>query len=128
MVERTVGEGGERRQVPTVLAGYHWFTDWGRDTMIALPGLCLPSGRGADIGRTLLTFAGFEKEGLIPNNFPDSGEPPMYNTADATLWLFATADKTGDSETLQALLPVLRRIIAHHVKGTATVNHRRTAS
>src|SRR5881409_2020749 len=72
----------------TVIAGYHWFGDWGRDTMIALPGLALATGR-ADIARRILTtFARFVDHGMLPNRFPDAGEAPEYNTVDATLWYF----------------------------------------
>ena len=121
LVERDVDSGGDKAKVPTVIAGYHWFTDWGRDTMISLPGLCIPTGREEDIARTLRTFASFAHEGLIPNNFPDSGDPPAYNTADATLWLFATTGllaQAGDNEIGAELYPTLADIISWHAKGT----------
>src|SRR6266704_4771297 len=70
----------------SVIAGYHWFGDWGRDTMIALPGLALTTGRPLVARRILETFARFVDRGMLPNRFPDAGEAPEYNTADATLW------------------------------------------
>jgi len=106
----------------TVVAGYHWFGDWGRDTMIALPGLALSTGR-ADIARQiLLAFSRFVDGGMLPNNFPDSGAAPEYNTMDATLWYFEAVRQyfaaTQDSGTLKKLFPVLEKIIGAHVKGT----------
>ena len=77
-----------RADLKTVIAGYHWFGDWGRDTMIALPGLCLTTERFEDARKIILAFAENESEGMIPNRFPDHGEIPEYNTADATLWFF----------------------------------------
>jgi predicted glycogen debranching enzyme len=72
----------------SVIAGYHWFSDWGRDTMIALPGLTLPTGR-FDLARSILrTFAQHVDQGMLPNRFPDAGEAPEYNTVDAALWFF----------------------------------------
>ena len=107
----------------TVIAGYHWFCDWGRDTMIALPGLTLATGR-FDIARNiLLQFAAAVDRGMLPNRFPDAGETPEYNTVDATLWLFeavrALASYTGDYEFIRArLYGVLADIIAWHERGT----------
>lgn len=106
----------------TILAGYPWFTDWGRDTMIALPGLTLATGR-AEVARQILrTWARYVQDGLLPNRFPDHGEAPEYHTADATLWYLWAADQyvraTGDVETLAELYPVLCDIIAWHRKGT----------
>jgi len=107
----------------TVIAGYHWFSDWGRDTMIALPGLTLPTGKH-DIARSILrTFARNVDQGMLPNRFPDAGETPEYNTVDATLWFFEAARAflayTGDLEFVRNdLYPVLRDIIAWHVRGT----------
>ena len=75
----------------TVIAGYHWFSDWGRDTMISLPGLTLPTGK-YDVARSILsTFARHVDQGMLPNRFPDAGETPEYNTVDATLWFFEAA-------------------------------------
>lgn len=106
----------------SVIAGYPWFGDWGRDTMIALPGLTLATGRH-DIARGILTtFARYVDHGMLPNRFPDSGEAPEYNTADATLWYFeairAYHAASGDLETVRALYPVLQDIVAHHIAGT----------
>jgi predicted glycogen debranching enzyme len=106
----------------TVIAGYHWFSDWGRDTMIALPGLCLATHR-YDVAQTILnTFAAFVDKGMLPNRFPDQGEHPEYNTVDATLWYFhaidAVAETTNDWSLVRNLYPVLQDIIAWHVKGT----------
>ncbi len=107
----------------TVIAGYHWFSDWGRDTMIALPGLTLPTGKH-DVARSILrTFAQHVSQGMLPNRFPDAGETPEYNTVDATLWFFEAARSylayTGDSEFVRnELYPVFTDIIAWHVRGT----------
>ncbi len=106
----------------TVIAGYHWFGDWGRDTMIALPGLTLTAGR-PEIARSLLrTFVRFVDRGMLPNVFPDAGETPEYNTVDATLWYFEAMrqyyEATGDDELLRELYPVLAEIIDWHLKGT----------
>jgi predicted glycogen debranching enzyme len=107
----------------TVIAGYHWFTDWGRDTMIALPGLTLCTGRFEEAAAILRTFAGYVTDGLVPNNFPDrAGEAPADNTADATLWfviaLRAYDEASGDPSLAAELLPVLEEIVAHHERGT----------
>jgi len=106
----------------SVIAGYPWFGDWGRDTMIALPGLALATGRH-DVARNVLrTFAQFVSEGMLPNRFPDAGEAPEYNTVDATLWYFHALDEylaaTGDRALVRELYPVLRYIIDAHVRGT----------
>ncbi|HEY7984327.1 MAG TPA: amylo-alpha-1,6-glucosidase [Ktedonobacterales bacterium] len=109
----------------TVIAGYHWFTDWGRDTMIALAGLTLPTGR-ADVARDLLrTFSRFLDRGMLPNRFPDGGAPlgdADYNTVDATLWYFVALDRylaaTGDWPLLAELYPALADVIAWHQRGT----------
>jgi predicted glycogen debranching enzyme len=106
----------------TVIAGYPWFSDWGRDTMIALPGLALATGRHAEAAAILRTFAGHVSEGMLPNRFPDGGEPAEYNTVDATLWLFhavaAYLDATGDRALLRDLYPTLGDIIDWHERGT----------
>jgi predicted glycogen debranching enzyme len=108
--------------VRTVIAGYHWFTDWGRDTMISLEGLTLTTGRHAEAGYILRTFAHYIRDGLIPNMFPEGEQSGLYHTADATMWYFHAVEKylaaTGDRETLQLLLPKLIDIIKHHVRGT----------
>ncbi len=109
-------------EVRTVIAGYHWFTDWGRDTMISLEGLTLSTGRHHEGGSILRTFAHYIKEGLIPNLFPEGKNEGLYHTADATLWFFHAVDRyvevTGDRETLRVLLPKLVEIIDYHLRGT----------
>jgi predicted glycogen debranching enzyme len=106
----------------TVIAGYPWFGDWGRDTMISLPGLTLATGR-FDIAQSILqTFARYVNQGMLPNRFPDAGEIPEYNTVDATLWYFeairAYYAATGDDDLLQNLFPALADIIDWHCRGT----------
>jgi predicted glycogen debranching enzyme len=106
----------------SVIAGYHWFGDWGRDTMISLPGLTIATGR-PEIARSILrTFALYVDMGMLPNRFPDTGEKPEYNTVDATLWYFeavrAYIDDTHDTALLRELFPVLDGIIEWHNKGT----------
>ena len=109
-------------EVRTVIAGYHWFTDWGRDTMISLEGLTLCTGRHREARAILRTFSHYVKDGLLPNHFPEGQRTPIYNTCDATLWYFHAIDRyyeaTGDGETLEALFPVLESIIDGQVKGT----------
>jgi predicted glycogen debranching enzyme len=116
---RARAEGDELR---SVIAGYHWFTDWGRDTMISLEGLTLATGRGAEAGCVLRTFARHVRDGLIPNLFPEGDREGLYHTADATLWFFHALHRyrqaTGDDETLRQLLPVLQSIVDHHLAGT----------
>jgi predicted glycogen debranching enzyme len=107
----------------TIIAGYHWFTDWGRDTMIALPGLTLVAGRAEVAKRILLAFARHVDQGMLPNRFPDAGEQAEYNTIDATLWFFeavrALVEYTGDYDFVRAsLYPALVDIISWHVSGT----------
>lgn len=107
----------------TIIAGYHWFSDWGRDTMIALPGLCLATGRYEEARNILRAFAQSTSNGMLPNRFPDSGEQPEYNTVDATLWFFVAVyeylQHTDDVQfVLDELLPVLRDIIDWHDRGT----------
>ena len=108
-------------EVRSVIAGYHWFTDWGRDTMISLEGLTLTTGRHQEAGYILRTFARYVRDGLIPNFFPDGKNDGVYHTADASLWYFHALDRyletTGDRSTLKrALLPILQDIIAHHLR------------
>jgi len=106
----------------TIIAGYHWFGDWGRDTMIALPGLTLATGRPDIARQILLAFSKFVDRGMLPNNFPDAGGAPEYNTMDATLWYFEAVRQyfaaTQDSKTLAQLFPVLAQIVAAHLQGT----------
>jgi predicted glycogen debranching enzyme len=106
----------------TIIAGYHWFGDWGRDTMISLPGLTIATGR-PEIARSILrTFAQYVDRGMLPNRFPDAGEVPEYNTVDATLWYFEAIrsyyQATDDEDLLQELFPVLSEIIDWHCRGT----------
>jgi predicted glycogen debranching enzyme len=109
-------------EVRTIIAGYHWFTDWGRDTMISLEGLTLSTGRHAEAGYILRTFAHYVRDGLIPNMFPDRENEGLYHTADATLWYFHAVGRyletTGDRDTLRRLLPTLQDIVRHHLAGT----------
>ena len=113
----------KRGEGNTVIAGYHWFSDWGRDTMIALPGLTLSTGRPEVAKNILMAFAASVDRGMLPNRFPDAGETPEYNTVDATLWYFeavrAYLAYTGDFEFVQThLYAVLEDIISWHERGT----------
>lgn len=116
---RSQASGDEMR---TVIAGYHWFTDWGRDTMISLEGLTLVTRRYLEAGWILRNFAKSIRAGLIPNLFPEGSREGLYHTADATLWFFHAIDRyvqvTGDRWTLRFLLPKLIDIVEHHVRGT----------
>ncbi len=109
-------------EVRTVIAGYHWFTDWGRDTMISLEGLTLTTGRHVEAGYILRTFAHYVRDGLIPNMFPEGQREGLYHTADATLWFFHAlhrhAEATKDRALITQLLPKLADIIDHHLRGT----------
>ncbi|MEY2520984.1 MAG: hypothetical protein QOF24_2743 [Verrucomicrobiota bacterium] len=109
-------------EVRTVIAGYHWFTDWGRDTMISLEGLTLVTGRCLEAGYILRTFAHYVRDGLIPNMFPDRQKEGLYHTADATLWFFHALGRylkrSEDRITLRLLLPILVDIAEHHLRGT----------
>ncbi len=106
----------------TIIAGYPWFTDWGRDSMISLPGLLLCTGRYSEARGLLKAFASYINKGLIPNRFPDNGEEPVYNTVDATLWMFRAIDhyllKTGDWTLLKDLFPTLQDSIQWYIHGT----------
>ncbi|MGB1250818.1 MAG: amylo-alpha-1,6-glucosidase [Candidatus Promineifilaceae bacterium] len=106
----------------SIIAGYPWFSDWGRDTMIALPGLTLATGRPAIAKQILQTYAQFVDQGMLPNRFPDQGEEPEYNTVDATLWYFEALhqyyEATGDQNLLCELWPILADIVNWHVRGT----------
>jgi predicted glycogen debranching enzyme len=116
---RARAEGGEAR---SVIAGYHWFTDWGRDTMISLEGLTLTTGRIAEARGILLTFARHLRDGLIPNLFPEGDQEGVYYTADATLWFFHAIDRyvsvSNDGDTLRELLPALEEVVRLHLAGT----------
>ncbi len=106
----------------SVIAGYHWFGDWGRDTMISLPGLSLATGRPEFARDILLAFSKFVDRGMLPNNFPDSGGKPEYNTIDASLWYFEAIrqyfEATRDLATLELLFPILSGMVEAHVAGT----------
>jgi predicted glycogen debranching enzyme len=109
-------------EVRTVIAGYHWFTDWGRDTMISLEGLTLNTGRYHEAGWILRTFAHYIRDGLIPNLFPEGRNEGLYHTADATLWFFHAVDRylemSKDYGMLDQMLPKLRQILECHLRGT----------
>src|SRR5439155_11854372 len=107
------------KDLKTIIAGYHWFTDWGRDTMVSLPGLCLSTGRYEDAKKILAAFAKNVSMGMLPNRFQDNNEPSEYNNVDGTLWYFIAIYKylqtTGDKDfVLTELLPVLKAIIDWH--------------
>jgi predicted glycogen debranching enzyme len=110
------------RAASSIIAGYPWFTDWGRDTMISLPGLATALRRYDLASDILRTYAGFVDHGMLPNTFPDSGEAPRYNTADATLWMFQALDDylqaTRDPDLLHELFPILMTVIHAHAEGT----------
>ena len=115
---RAVGD-----EIRTVIAGYHWFTDWGRDTMISLEGLTLSTGRYAEAAWILRTFSHYIRDGLIPNLFPERQTEGLYHTADATLWFFHALDRytelSGDRSVLRMALPKLLDIFEWHIRGTA---------
>jgi predicted glycogen debranching enzyme len=119
IVQRPLPEEPDGR---SVIAGYHWFADWGRDTAIALPGLALTTGRPDVARQILLALSRYVDQGMLPNNFPDAGDEPAYNTIDASLWYFEAIRQyhefTGDEGTLKSLFPVLAAIVEAHVKGT----------
>ncbi|MGF1635206.1 MAG: amylo-alpha-1,6-glucosidase [Phycisphaerae bacterium] len=107
----------------TIIAGYPWFADWGRDTMISLPGLMLTTGRYQEAGRVLSVYAGYVAEGMVPNRFDDYTDEPQYNTVDASLWFihasFAYLRHTRDEETFQSMLkPACREVIDGYRRGT----------
>jgi predicted glycogen debranching enzyme len=116
---RARAEGDEIR---TIIAGYHWFTDWGRDTMISLEGLTLLTGRETEAGYILRTFSHYLHDGLIPNLFPERQRGGLYHTADATLWFIHALHRyhkmTGDEETLRFIFPKLVQTIEFHLRGT----------
>lgn len=109
-------------EIRSIIAGYHWFTDWGRDTMISLEGLTLTTGRQVEASYILRTFAHYIKDGLIPNLFPEGQTSGLYHTADATLWFFHALhrylESTNDRHLLTHLLPKLIDIVGHHLRGT----------
>ncbi|MDB6155410.1 MAG: glycogen debranching protein [Chthoniobacteraceae bacterium] len=122
-VEDAIRSRASGEEVRTVIAGYHWFTDWGRDTMISLEGLTLMTGRMAEARWILRTFAEYVRDGLIPNLFPEGHCEGLYHTADATMWFFHALDRylyhSQDRETLRLLLPKLVEIVECHLRGTS---------
>lgn len=121
-LEETVmaqAQGGELR---SVYAGYHWFGDWGRDTMISLEGLTLCTGQFREAGAILRTFANYVRDGLLPNLFPEGERQALYHTVDATLWYFHAIARyveiTRDRAIVGHLFPILQSIVDHHVRGT----------
>jgi predicted glycogen debranching enzyme len=109
-------------EIRTIIAGYHWFTDWGRDTMISLEGLTLTTGRQVEASYILRTFAHYIRDGLIPNMFPEGKKEGLYHTADATLWFFHALHRyveyANDQHLLNQMLPRLLDIVGHHLRGT----------
>ncbi|NLG76821.1 MAG: glycogen debranching protein [Xanthomonadaceae bacterium] len=106
----------------TIYAGYHWFGDWGRDTMISLEGLTLSTGRYREAGAILRTFSHYVKDGLLPNLFPEGERQALYHTVDATLWYFHAIaryiEASRDRMIIRQLFPVLESIIQHYSEGT----------
>ncbi len=109
-------------EVRTVIAGYHWFTDWGRDTMISLEGLTLSTGRVREAEFILRAFAQYIRDGLIPNMFPEGNTEGLYHTADATLWFFHAIERyrraAADTELLRYLVPRMVEVADAHLRGT----------
>jgi predicted glycogen debranching enzyme len=122
IIRPTRAHGSEGEGERSIIAGYHWFTDWGRDTMISLEGLTLLTGRAHEAGAILRTFGSHVKDGLIPNHFLEGGNDAVYHTADATLWFFHAMGRylqhTDDRDTLDLLMPRLREIVSAHLAGT----------
>ncbi len=121
-IEDLVRAHAAGEEIRTVIAGYHWFTDWGRDTMISLEGLTLCTKRKNEARWILNTFAHYVRNGLIPNMFPEGQNQGIYNTSDATLWFFHAIDRylsySKDPLILEELLPILTEIIDSHIRGT----------
>jgi predicted glycogen debranching enzyme len=122
VVTRDVSNDPDDSDGKSIIAGYHWFGDWGRDTMIALPGLTLATSRAGIAKKILESFARYIDGGMLPNNFPDAGGRPEYNTVDAALWFFEAVRQyfaaTQDIETLAKLFPVMSQMIDAHMAGT----------
>ncbi|WGL59830.1 amylo-alpha-1,6-glucosidase [Pigmentibacter sp. JX0631] len=112
----------QKEYLYSILAGYHWFGDWGRDTMISLPGICLVTGRFNIAASILTNYSYYLNDGLLPNRFPDDSEIPDYNTVDASLWYFNAVFQyykfTNNITLIEELYPVLKDIILWHIKGT----------
>ncbi|HWL62169.1 MAG TPA: amylo-alpha-1,6-glucosidase [Steroidobacteraceae bacterium] len=121
-LEESAGAASHGHVLRTVVAGYYWFLDWGRDTMISMEGLMLATGRHMEARATLLTFSRYVRDGLLPNLFPEGAREGVYHTVDATLWYFHAISRylqaTGDRGLLDELMPTLRDIMHHHVQGT----------
>jgi predicted glycogen debranching enzyme len=120
VVDRRDSQGIPRGK--SIIAGYPWFSDWGRDTMIALPGLTLATGRAEVAASILRTFASFVNQGMLPNRFPDAGETPEYNTVDASLWFYVAVSaylkRTADDEFAKEIYPTLKDMLEWHLRGT----------
>lgn len=121
-LEENIMAQAEGSELRSVYAGYHWFGDWGRDTMISLEGLTLCTGRYREAGAILRTFSHYIKDGLLPNLFPEGEREALYHTVDATLWYFHAiaryVETTGDRSILVQLYPALQSVIEHHLSGT----------
>jgi predicted glycogen debranching enzyme len=121
--EESVLAGAAGEEARTVIAGYHWFGDWGRDTMISLEGLTLCTGRHTEAEAILRTFSHYVRDGLLPNLFPEGAREALYHTVDATLWYFHAIDRyvsvTGNDALVAELWPILAGIVEHHVRGTS---------
>jgi predicted glycogen debranching enzyme len=121
-LEESVLAQAQGTELRSVYAGYHWFADWGRDTMISLEGLTLCTGRVREAGAILRTFAHYVKDGLLPNLFPEGERQALYHTVDATLWYFHAIGRyiavCGNVAIVNDLYPILESIIDHHIKGT----------
>ncbi len=117
-----VRRGADEAAPAAIIAGYHWFGEWGRDTMISLPGLLLVTGRAEQARTILRSWASFVDAGMLPNYFPDDGLVPSYNSVDAALWFIQAVreyhDATGDDETLKAVFPAVRDIVTSYRGGT----------
>jgi predicted glycogen debranching enzyme len=113
----------ERGPRHTVIAGYPWFTDWGRDTFISLPGLCLVTGRLGVAWQVIAAFAAHVSDGMVPNRFPDNGEQPEYNTIDASLWFIHTIDRylaasRDEGHVHETAWPAVKQILDGYRRGT----------
>jgi predicted glycogen debranching enzyme len=113
----------ERGTQQTVIAGYPWFTDWGRDTFISLPGLCLVTGRLDVAWQVIAPFASYVSEGMVPNRFPDAGEQPEYNTIDASLWFIHAIDRyfaasRDEARVRETAWPAVKQILDGYRRGT----------
>ncbi len=117
-----VRRGASADSPAAIIAGYHWFGEWGRDTMIALPGLLLATGRASEARSILRTWAAFVDEGMLPNDFSGEGSTPSYNSVDSALWFIQALreyhEETGDDETLRFVFPAVRDILTSYRRGT----------